>query len=53
MREFNELAPAIDRIFRFVEMIGISALLGKALIEHGGEVAKTVVFTGTLLRYTT
>jgi hypothetical protein len=49
MAQFNHLSPAIERMFRFVEMIGVTALLGVVTRPSMPILADSTIFVGTAL----
>lgn len=47
--KFNDVSGAIDRIFRTIEMFGITALVGVLVAEYGDQAIKSVMVFGTTM----
>jgi hypothetical protein len=46
---FNDVGNGIDRLFRSIEMLGITALVGVLVTAYGDDAVTTVMFAGSLL----
>lgn len=46
---FNDVSPGIDRLFRSIEMLGITALVGVLVTTYGDDAVLTVMYFGSLL----
>ena len=48
---FNPLSGGIDRIFRFFEMLGVTALVGVVVATYGKTVLTVVTTAGTMMAF--
>lgn len=46
---FNDVGNGIDRLFRSVEMLGITALVGVLVTSYGDDAVLSVMYLGSLL----
>lgn len=46
---FNDVGNGIDRLFRSIEMLGITALVGVLVTTYGDDAVTSVMFIGSLL----
>jgi hypothetical protein len=46
---FNDVGNGVDRLFRSIEMLGITALVGVLVTTYGDDAVTSVMFIGTLL----
>jgi hypothetical protein len=48
-RNWNDLGPAIDRLFRSIEMLAVTALVGVVVSPYGEGALSAATLSGTLL----